>query len=202
MKGKIQAFVGLVLIALVAFGIVKGIYTRNFVEPEVEIIESMDDLSVVKNALFWYEEELEKTSTGRIGSRLSSEGSSFTKSVYNSLEKTGMVNDYITTMSEAATKRMIELNAYRGTEPNVWQIAKQNEYPYIFKVVILNMNYREKSGDLVDVEYQFSLYDTFNNSLVWQAKSTRLSGFFGGMPENSEMVSILKNKLKQSKIIE
>ncbi|UIR57544.1 hypothetical protein LZQ00_06920 [Sphingobacterium sp. SRCM116780] len=200
MKGKIQGIIGLLIIGFLVFGAIKSIYNRNFADPEFRILKSAQISSPIKNALFWHEEELEKTST--INSKLSAEESFFIDPLYDDLKTTGMVIEQIRTMSEKATKEMIALDAYRGTEPDVWEIAKKNGNPYIFKIIITGATAKERTKDLESVKYLFSLYDTSIKSLLWEAESTRVAGFFGGMPESEKSISALKKYLKESKIIE
>ncbi|MGV3546396.1 MAG: hypothetical protein ACO1N4_04980 [Pedobacter sp.] len=198
MKGKIQGAIGLLIIGFIVFGLVRSIYSRNFADEEVTVLTPSKNQAPIKNALLWYEMELEKTLPS-VSAHLNAEEMFFVQPLYNSLKPTGMVSDYIKTMSEKATARMIELGAYSGKEPDVWQMAKDKGYPYVFKVVISNASAKSRSNDLESLTYLYSLYNVADSSVVWEAKSTRLAGFFGGM--NAEKsVSALTKQLKASKI--
>ncbi len=119
MKDKIIGFVGLLAIGLFFLSMFKSIYTRYFSEPEFKIIKNSKNIISIKESIFWYETSLEKTSTSMISANLSREESLFVKPLFDNLKTVGMVNEYITTMSASATQKMIELDAYRGTELNV-----------------------------------------------------------------------------------
>lgn len=200
LKEKLQMFLGLLIVGFFVISFFISLHKRNFAEPKFKVLKTTSISSPVNNTLFWYEEELEKIEFG-ISTYLSKEGTNFTKSLYNELEKHGMVNDEIVTMSEKATQRMIELDAYRGTEPDVFQIAEQNDYNYIFKVYITDVSWKKRSKDLESVTYRFSLYDITRKEIIWEAETTRLSEFFGGMPDNQKTINALKEKLKEAKII-
>lgn len=200
LKGNLQAIIGMIFIGFIVVSIVRSVYNRNFAEPKFKILQSTPISSPINNSLFWYEEELEKIEPG-IGIHLSVDGSDFTKSLYNELKINGMVNDEIKTMSEKATQRMIELDAYRGTEPDVLRIAEQKKIRYIFKVFISGANWKERTNDLQNVTYRFSLYDITEKKIIWGAETTRLSGFFGGMPDSEKTVNVVKKNLKEAKII-
>ena len=202
MKDKIQTLLGLFMVGFVVIGLIRSIYNRNFADPAFEILKSTEISAPIKNALFWHEEELEKVSSGMVNAKLSGEESFFIRPLYEALKNNGMVNEHISTMSDRATQRMIELDAYRGTEPNVWEIAKQNGKPYIFKIIINGVSAKKTSGDLNSVEYLYSLYNTSDGTLLWEAETMRLAGFFGGMPGSEESISILEKHLKESNIIE
>lgn len=201
MKGKIQTLVGIIIVGLIVFGTIKSIYTRNFADPEFTVLKSTDLSSPINNALFWHEEELEKLMFGTAGAKLGTERDTFIKPLYDDLKTTEMVSQHMRTMSDKATKEMIALGAYKGTEPNVWDIAKTNGNPYVFKVIITNVDSKKSTGDLLSVSYLFSLHNTLDQSLIWEAESVRLAGFFGGMPDNGKLIAILKKHLKESNII-
>ena len=195
---KIQGIVGVILLVAFVLGIIMTIY-RKFTEvPEIEILKSTTVATPAKNVLFWYEEGIEKTDP-LVGRHLSFDGSSFSKSLYTSLKEKGMATEEITTMSEEATKKMIELDAYRGQEPDVLAIAEEKGFPYIFKIIILSGSTRSMS--LRSATYQFSLYDVSAKTLIWEAQTTRSAGFFGGVPDNEETVSHVENHLKEAKIL-
>lgn len=202
MKGKIQGIIGLIIIGFLLYGGIKGIYSRNFAEPEFTVIKSTTISSPIKNALFWHEEDLEKRATVMMGAKLSAEDIDYITPLYENLKKTGMVGKHIKTMSDEATKKMIELDAYRGTEPNVWEIAKENGDQYLFKIVIKNAEGKRKTSDLESVTYRYSLYDVAKETLIWEAESPRRAGFFGGMPDPEKSIETLKKHLKEAKIIE
>jgi hypothetical protein len=202
MKGKIQGIIGLLIIGFLVFSLIKSIYKRNFAKAEFTILKTSKISTPIKNALFWHEEELEKTSTSMINAKLAGEEAFFLKPLFDNLKTTGMVSEAIKTMSDKATKKMIELDAYRGSEPNVWELAKQKAYPYIFKVIITKVSAKDRTGDLESVNYLYSLYNTADNTVLWEAETTRLAGFFGGMPNSENSISELKNYLKDYKIIE
>jgi hypothetical protein len=202
MKGKIQGIVGLLIIGFLVFSLIRSIYNRNFADAEFKILKNPKISSPIKNALFWHEEELEKISDVMINAKLSAEEAFFIQPLYDDLKTTGMVSEHIKTMSDKATEKMIELDAYRGTEPNVWEIAKQSGKPYIFKIIITGVSAKKRTGDLESVKYLYSLYSTSDKTLLWEAETTRLAGFFGGMPDSEKSISTLKKYLKESKIIE
>ncbi len=200
MKGKIQGIIGLLVIVFLVIGVIRSVYNRNFKSPDFKIIKS-DKISVpIKNALFWYEQELEKTAFS-LSNKLSAEEVSYVSPLFDALKEEKMVNEYIKTLSEIAVKEMIALDAYRGSEPNVIEIAKQQNFSYIFKIIITGAS-GKKSNDLTNVDYKYSIYDVKENKIIWLAESTRLSKFFGGMPESDKSISVLKKLLKDSKIIE
>ncbi|TKC01767.1 hypothetical protein [Pedobacter cryotolerans] len=201
MKEKIQGILGMLIIGVFIFAIGASIYRSNFSEPEFEVLKSTKISAPIKNALFWHEEELEKTSDVMVGAKLGLERTDFIEPLYHALKTTGLVNEEIKTMSDDATKRMIELDAYRGTEPDVWEIAKQNGKAYIFKTTITNVSSRKGTSDLKSVTYLFTLYDVTTKSTIWEAKTWRSAGFFGGMPKGEETITIIENKLKEAKII-
>jgi hypothetical protein len=202
MKGKIQGIVGLLIIGFLVFSLIRSIYNRNFADAEFKILKNPKISSPIKNALFWHEEELEKISDVMINAKLSAEEAFFIQPLYDDLKTTGMVSEHIKTMSDKATEKMIELDAYRGTEPNVWEIAKQSGKPYIFKIIITGVSAKKRTGDLESVKYLYSLYSTSDKTLLWEAETTKLAGFFGGMPDSEKSISTLKKYLKESKIIE
>ena len=201
MKEKIQGILGMLIIGVFVFAIGTSIYRSNFSEPEFEILTSTKISAPIKNTLFWHEEELEKTSDVMVGAKLGLERTDFIQPLYNALKTTDLVNEEIKTMSEDATKRMIELDAYRGTEPDVWEIAKQNGKAYIFKTTITNVSSRKGTSDLKSVTYLFTIYDVTTKSVIWEARTWRSAGFFGGMPKGEETITIIENKLKEAKII-
>ncbi len=95
---------------------------------------------------------------------------------------------------------MIELDAYRGTEPNVWKIAQEKGYSHIVMVTIVDA--RWKRNKLENATYQISIYATGDKALIWEGKIERLAGFFGGMPESDASIAAIKKALKEAKIIE
>ncbi len=200
MKNKIQIGVGAVIVLFLVFSFFRSVYNRNFAEPEFKVLKEASVSNPIKNALFWYEQELEKI-TFQVTAELSSEGSNFTQELYKELKNKGLVNDEITTMSEVATKKMIELDAYRGTEPNVLEIAQQKGYSHIFKVIMTHVDWK-RSG-LSSVTYQFGIYDIEKQTLIWKGEMKRLSSFFSsGMPNNEKSISVIEKQLKEAKIIE
>lgn len=202
MKDKLQTALGLLIIGVFVFAVGGSIYRSIFNEPDFEILTSTKISAPIKNALFWHEEELEKTSDAMVGAELGLERTDFIIPLFNALKTNGLVNEEIKTMSEDATKRMIELDAYRGTEPDVWEIAKQNGKAYIFKTTITNVSSRKGTSDLKSVTYLFSLYNVSTKSTIWEARTWRSAGFFGGMPEGDETIAVVQQKLKEAKIIE
>lgn len=140
MKDKIQTALGLLIVGAFIFAIGGSIYRSMFSKPDFEVLKSTKISSPIKDALFWHEEELEKISFSEGVVSPVAERTDFIEPFYNVLKAKGMVNEEIKTMSGLATKKMIELDAYRGTEPNVWEIAKQNGKPYLFKVTITNVS--------------------------------------------------------------
>lgn len=72
MKGKIPRIVGLAIIGLLSFALIKTIYKSTFAEEEVTILKSAPIASPIKNAISWCEEEPEKTLPG-VGHVVSSE---------------------------------------------------------------------------------------------------------------------------------
>jgi len=201
MKGKIQTIVGLLIVGLLVFSSIRGIYKNYFADPDFTVLKSTQMSSPIKDALFWHEEELEKIFFA-LSAQLSREELLFIEPLYEDLKTTGMVSEQIKTMSEKAVEKMIELDAYAGTAPDVWEIAEENGYPYIFKITITEAYGKKYTHDLTSVKYLFSLYDVSNDSLIWEAESTRLSGFLGEMPDGKKSVSVLKKHLKEAKIIE
>ncbi|MDR2148669.1 MAG: hypothetical protein LBE91_19685 [Tannerella sp.] len=202
-KGKIQTVIGFLVIGFLIFGLVRGCYNRNLADP-VTVVTSGRVASPVKNALFWHEKELEKTAFA-FSSELSLEESLFIQPLYEDLKATGLVSEQITTMSEIAVEKMIELDAYpdTGTEPDVLEIAEEGGYPYIFEITITEAKGKKNTNDLNSVKYLFSLYDVPNDSILWEAESTRLSGFWGGgMPKGDKLIAALKKHLKEANIIE
>jgi|GEM_PF-2114727 len=198
MKEKIQGILGLLIIGVFILAIGASIYRSIFSKPEFEVLTSTEISSPIKNALFWHEEELEKTSYVIVGAKLGLERTDFIEPLYNALKTSGLVTEEIKTMSDDATKKMIELDAYRGTEPNVWEIAKQSGKPYIFKTTITNVSSR--GSDLKSVTYLFSLYNVDTKSLIWEARTWRSAGFFGAMPDGKETITLVEKKLKEAKI--
>lgn len=201
MKDKIQTILGLIIVGAFIFAIGGVIYRSIFSEPDFEVLKMAKISSPIKDALFWHEEELEKTSDVMVGAKLGLERTDFIVPLFNALKTTGLANEEIKTMSENATAKMIELDAYRGTEPDVWEIAKQKGKPYIFKTTITNVSSRSGTSDLKSVTYLFSIYDVANQSLIWQAKTWRSAGFFGGMPDGEETIALVEKKLKEAKVI-
>lgn len=199
MKDKLQTILGLLIIGVFVLAIGAAIYRSIFSKPEFEVRTSTAISSPIKNALFWHEEDLEKTADVIVGAKLGLERTDFIEPLYQALKTTGLVNEEIKTMSDVATKKMIELDAYRGTEPDVWEIAKQNGKPYIFKVAITNVSSR--GMDLKSVTYLFSLYNVATKSLIWEARTWRSAGFFGAMPESKETITLVEAKLKEAKLI-
>ncbi|WAC42592.1 hypothetical protein [Pedobacter sp. SL55] len=200
MKDKIKTALGLLVVGVFVFAIGGAIYRGIFGKPDFEVLKSAKISSPIKNALFWHEEELEKVSFTEAVVSPTAERTDFIEPLYNALKARGMVkNEEIKTMSELATKKMIELDAYRGTEPNVWEIAEQNGKPYIFKVTITNLSSR--GMDLKSVTYLFNLYDVATKAVVWQARTWRTAGFFGGMPDAEETITLIEGKLKEAKVI-
>ncbi len=196
MKSKIQTIIGVIIVGLLVVGVGRSIYNRNFAEPAFNVVKQSSVSQPVKNALFWHEQELEKTA---FEVELTAESSSFTEYLYEELKNAGVLSEKIITMTKKATQKMIELDAYRGTEPNVWQMAKQQGYSYIFRVFITKANIRRH---LDNVTYKFSIYDVNNKTLIWEGEIERMAGFFGGMPDNEQSVSVLKKHLKEAKIME
>lgn len=200
MKDKIQTVLGLLIIGAFVFAIGGSIYRSIFSEPDFEVLKSTEISSPMKDALFWHEEELEKISFSEGVVSPTAERTDFIEPLYNALKAKGMVSEEIKTMSELATKKMIELDAYRGTEPDVWKIAEQNAKPYIFKVAITNVSSR--GTNLRSVTYLFSLYNVSTKEIIWQARSWRSINFFGGMPNGEELITLVEGKLKEAKVIE
>lgn len=202
MKDILNSILGILILGFLVFGIVRSVYKRNFAEPEFTIIKSEKTTTPITNALFWYELEIEKTASGMINAKLANEENDFIKPLYDTLYNAGMTNHFIKTMSKKATKAMIELDAYRGEEPNVWQIANQNGHKFIFKVMMTNVKVsnRRIRNDIKSIVYQYSLYDATNRRLIWQAEATRLANFYGGMPDGNESISYLRNQLKKSNL--
>ncbi len=201
MKDKLQTILGLLIVGAIAFALIKGFYKRNFASPEFTVKKTTTISAPIKEALFWYEEDLEKLSGANLYSKLGAEDLQFIKPLYEDLKKTGLVSEQMKTMSERATQHMIELDAYRGTEPNVWELAKENGYPYIFKVMITDVVSKKLSGDIQSITYKFSLYNTETKALLWEGETVKLSGFFGGNSDNEKTFSVLHENLKKAKII-
>lgn len=199
MKDKIQTALGLLVVGVFVFAIGGSIYRGIFGKPEFEVLKSEKISSPIKNALFWHEEELEKVSFTEAVVSPTAERTDFIEPLYNALKAKGIVNEEIKTMSELATKKMIELDAYRGTEPNVWKIAEQNSKPYIFKVTITNVS--SKGMNLRSATYLFTLYNVSTKAVVWQARTWRSVNFFGVMPDAEETIALVEQKLKEAKII-
>lgn len=200
LKDKLKSIIGLIFIVVFIIGFVRSVYNRNFADPEFKILKSTPISSPIKNTLFWYEEELEKIEPG-IGHHLSIDGSNLTESLYSELNICGMVHGKMKTMSEKATQEMIELDAYRGKEPNVIKIAEQKNYHYVFKVVISDASWKKRTNDLQNVTYHLSIYNVAEKKLIWEAEIIRLARFFGGMPDNEKTIAVIKKNLKEEKII-
>lgn len=201
MKDKLQTILGLLIVGAFIFAIGGGIYRSIFSEPDFEVLKTTKISTPIKGALFWHEEELEKTSDVMVGAKLGLERTDFIVPLFSALKTTGLVNEEIKTMSETATAKMIALDAYRGTEPDVWEIAKQKGKTYIFKTTITNVSARGATSDLKSVTYLFGIYDVANQSLIWEGRTWRSAGFFGGMPDGEETIALVEKKLKEAKVI-
>ena len=201
MKEKIQGIIGLLIIGFFLFGFGKFIYNRNFADAEFTILKPSQISVPVKGALFWHEAELEHTAgNSMLGAKLTAEESFYIKPLYEDLKKTGMVSEYISTMSDLATEKLIALDAYSGKEPDVWAMARQNNFPYVFKVVISSFSGKNRTSNLERATYRYSLYTT-DKKLLWEVESPRLAGFLGGMPDSKNTIADLTKQLKEAKII-
>lgn len=198
MKEKIQKLIGLLVLVAFVCGAAWSFYNRSVADPKLEILNSTNVSGPISGALFWHEKDLEKTAF-EVAAALTGESAQFTKELYATLSAKSTVNSEITTMSDSATKKMIELGAYKGSEPDVWKIAADKKIPYIFKVTITNAEWKGKN--LRNVTYQLSLYQTKDRKLIWQGKIERLAGFFGGMPDSKAAVSVIESHLQEAKII-
>lgn len=205
LKEKFQTIIGLVLIVGISYGLGKSIYTSYFDEPEFSITKSIRMGKPVENALFYYEEELEKISSPMVSAKLSSEGDNFTNALYDNLKSKGLVKERVKLMSDIAIQKMTELGAYATfggkPEPTAWDIAQDGGFRYMFKIVIIGAQTAKRTNDLQSVRYQFTLYDVENKSILWQGETLRNSEFFGGMPDGEKTITTLNQYLKEANII-
>ncbi len=198
-KEKLNILGGVLIVGFLLFGLARGVYNRNFADGKLHVIqEASEQISPIKHALFWHEQELEKLSGNHA---LSLEETYFIKPLYKSLEAAGLVSEELQTMSDKALHRMIELGAYSGDQTDVWALAKEYHYPYLFKLEITQVK-RQRDGGLKNVIYLFSLYETSSQTLLWQAETERLAGFFGKMPGGEKTIELLIQHLQACNIIE
>ncbi len=200
MKAKIQTFIGLIIIGAFVFGIGRSVY-NHFTKETLVVTTDTHSGELVKDALFWYEESLEHTAFN-VGYLLKAQELSFIKPMYDNLAAIGVVDEYIKTMSEEATEKLIELDAYRGSEPNVWEIALQEGYSYIFKITIVEA--RKRYNDLTKVKYLCRLYKVSEQSIIWEATFDQTAGFLFKKlkPEIDDFYPKLEQKLIEDKIFE
>ncbi len=81
------------------------------------------------------------------------------------------------------------------------KFALINKKPYIFKVTITGLSAKERLGDLESIDDKYSIFKTDDKTLIWEAKSSRMAGFFGEMSDIKKSVSVLIKNLKDSKLI-
>ncbi len=123
-KEKLNILGGVLIVGFLLFGLARSVYNRNFADGKLHVIqEASGQISPIKHALFWHEQELEKLSGNHA---LSLEETYFIKPLYTSLEATGLVSEELQTMSDKALHRMIELGAYSGEQTDVWALAQYN----------------------------------------------------------------------------
>lgn len=203
---KLQTIVGGILVLGIVFGLGRSLYNTYFGEQEFTILKATQQASPIKNALFWYEEELEKTSHSSVAVKLSTEADNLVNPLFDNLKNKGLVVDRIKTMSDVAKQKMTELGAYatwKGEpEPTAWEIAEENGNPYLFKVTIIDVTSTRRSNDLQGVKYQFTIHKVADKSIIWQGETTRLGGFFGDMQDPEKTISVLNEHLKEIKIID
>lgn len=203
---KLQTIVGGILVFGILIGLGKSLYDTYFGEQEFTILKSTQQASPIKNALFWYEEELEKTSYLSVAAKLSKEANNLVNPLFDNLKNKGLVVDRITTMSDVAKQKMTETGAYatwKGEpEPTAWEIAEENGNPYLFKVAIIDVTSARRSNDLQSVKYQFTIQKVADKSIIWQGETIRLGGLFGDMQDPEKTISALNEHLKDIKIID
>jgi spore coat protein U-like protein len=61
---------------------------------------------------------------------------------------------------------------------------------------------KKRTSDIESISYRYSLYETSSKSLIWEAESSRLAGFFGGMPDSEKTIAELEKYLKEAKLIQ
>lgn len=78
------------------------IYNSYFGEPDFTILKSTKLASPVKNALFWYEKELEEITTDDIANHIKKDAGDVIPSLFEYIKSKGIITDRIEPLSETA----------------------------------------------------------------------------------------------------
>ncbi len=200
MNNKFGKILFVILISVGAFFVVQWLSTQHSTSPEIEVLQKSTVTSHVRDAIFWYQEDLEHTSKIMATVKIKGDALFLVTPLYEDLESKGMATEYIKTMSERATQKLIELDAYRGSVPDVFYEAKNSGVPYIFKVVVSEAQ-MSMFDELDQITYLFSLYDTDSGRLLWQAQAQRQANFFHVMPPPEELIADLEKKMQEANIL-
>lgn len=199
-KEKASIILGAILVGIVVIGLSKSLYNRYVSDPVITSVKKGANATPVKNALFWYEMELERIASN--ANKIRQEETDFVTPLYNDLKNNGIANEYMQTLSDRAVEVLTNQGDYYGQEPDVWAIAQEKGIPYIFKIVITDVEFTRRGSNVASASYLIHIYDTAHKKLIWEGKTTREAGVFDDMPSSEKYANALKKELQSAKIID
>jgi hypothetical protein len=183
-KSLQSKLVGIAVVAVVLWIAGARIYRSYFDDGITITHRPTAPVTPVRDAQFWIEEELEKIGGSDTSGFALQERDAVVPPLFDRLQKCGAVRaEMLKTLSPDAVRKLTQEGAWQGDERNAWLVAAQENAAYMFKVEVMDVSVRR--GNVDKVKFRYSLFDTKDHSLIWQAETQRIPGFFVGRVPNA-----------------